>query len=73
MFDCHNLTRSEWENLINEWVFKERDREILKRRLLDGKRYWEISEEFDITERHLKHIVYTSQERLLALMQGKQH
>ena len=33
----YNLSRSEWENLIDQWIFKERDRAILKRRLLDGK------------------------------------
>lgn len=31
-----DLPRSEWEYLIDEWIFSERDRQILKRRLLDG-------------------------------------
>jgi hypothetical protein len=30
-----DLSRTEWENLIDEWIFNERDRAILKRRLLD--------------------------------------
>ena len=28
--------RTEWEGLINEWVHNEVDRQMLKRRLLDG-------------------------------------
>ena len=30
----HRLSRSAWEKLIDEWIFSERDRRILKRRLL---------------------------------------
>lgn len=30
------LSRSELSLLIDEWIFNERDRAILKRRLLDG-------------------------------------
>ena len=45
----YNLSRSEWENLIDQWVFKERDRAILKRRLLDGICYEPLAEEFDLS------------------------
>lgn len=31
-----NLSRSEISHLIDEWIFNERDRAVLKRRLLDG-------------------------------------
>ena len=31
-----NLSRSEVNHLIEEWIFNERDRAVLKRRLLDG-------------------------------------
>ena len=27
--DTFDLSRSEWENLIDEWVFRERDRAVL--------------------------------------------
>ena len=36
MSDNFDLSRSEVEHLIDEWIFSERDRAILKRRLLDG-------------------------------------
>lgn len=31
-----DLSRSEISHLIDEWIFNERDRQIVKRRLLDG-------------------------------------
>lgn len=56
--------RSEIEHLIDEWIFSERDRKILKRRLLDGICYEPLAEEFDISVRQIKTIVYRQQERL---------
>ncbi len=38
-------SRSEWEHLINEWIFDEIDRYILRRKLLDGITYDKITEE----------------------------
>lgn len=59
-----NLSRSEIEHIIDEWIFNERDRAILKRRLLDGLKYEALAEEFDMSVRRTKSIVYKSQERL---------
>ena len=56
--------RSEVERLIDEWIFSERDRKILKRRLLDGICFEPLAEEFDISVRQIKTIVYKQQERL---------
>ena len=53
-----DLSRSEIEELIDEWVFKKRNREILKRRLLDGITYERIAEEFGMSTRQIKNIVY---------------
>lgn len=56
-----NLPRSEWECLIDEWVVgrnAERDRKILKRRFLDGVGFERLAEEFDLSTRHTKSIVY---------------
>lgn len=58
------LSRSELSMLIDEWIFNERDRAILKRRLLDGLKYEALAEEFDMSVRRTKSIVYKSQERL---------
>lgn len=60
----YDLSRSEWENLIDEYIFKERDRAILKRRLLDGICYEPLSEEFDLSVQQTKTIVYKALEKL---------
>lgn len=57
----NNLSRTEIEHLIDEYVFKERDRKILKRRLLDGICYEPLAEEFDLSVRQVKNIVYKNE------------
>lgn len=59
-----DMPRSEWEKLIDEWIFSERDRRILKRRLLDGICYEPLAEEFEMSDRQLKKIVYRLQNEL---------
>jgi DNA-directed RNA polymerase specialized sigma24 family protein len=59
-----DLSRSELKNLIDEWIFREKDREILKRRLLDGITYETLAEEFEMSVRQIKNIVYKSEDRL---------
>jgi DNA-directed RNA polymerase sigma subunit (sigma70/sigma32) len=60
----YDLSRSEWENLIDEYIFKERDRAILKRRLLDGICFEPLAEEFDLSVQQTKTIVYKALEKL---------
>ena len=62
--DSFDISRSEWERLIDEWIFCERDRAILKRRLLDGVCFEPLAEEFDMSVRQIKNIVYKAQDRL---------
>lgn len=62
--DTADLSRTEWENLIDEWIFNERDRKILKRRLLDGVCFQELSEEFYLSVQQTKNIVYKLQNKL---------
>lgn len=63
--ESYDLSRSEWENLIDEYIFKERDRAILKRRLLDGICYEPLAEEFDLSVQQTKTIVYKATEKLI--------
>jgi hypothetical protein len=63
--ESYNLSRSEWENLIDEYIFKERDRAILKRRLLDGICYEPLAEEFNLSVQQTKTIVYKATEKLI--------
>lgn len=58
------LSRSEIEFRIYEWIHNERDRDILRRRLLDGVTYERLAEEFDLSVRQIKNIVYRGEERL---------
>lgn len=59
-----DLSRTEWEHIIDEWIFSERDRKILKRRLLDGICYEPLAEEFGLSVRQTKTIVYRAEEKL---------
>lgn len=51
-------SRSEIEYIIDEWIHNERDRKILKRRLLDGITYERLAEEFDLSTQSIKMIMY---------------
>lgn len=55
-----DLSRSEIEYLIDEWIFNERDRRILKRRMLDGICFEPLAEEFSLSTQRVKKIVYDS-------------
>lgn len=59
-----DISRSEWEKLIDEWILNEEHRKILKRNLLDGKTYEQIAEEFDCSRDKIARIVPKLQERL---------
>lgn len=57
-------TNSQIANLIDEYIHSERDRNILKRRLIDGLTYERLAEEFDLSVRQTKKIVYKCEEIL---------
>ena len=46
------------ERSINLYIHSIRDREVLKRRLIDGVRYERLAEEFEMSVRQIKNIVY---------------
>lgn len=49
-----NYSRSTVSAAIDEWIFNELDRAILKRRLLDGICYEPLAEEFDLSVDRIK-------------------
>ena len=57
-----DLSRTEVSHLIDEWIFNERNRAILKRRLLDGVCYEPLAAEFDMSVRQIKTIVRKGEE-----------
>lgn len=61
-----DIPNSEIERLIEEWVKSERNRKILKRRLIDGIHYEKIAEEFELTDRQIKTIVKKEKENILS-------
>ena len=63
--DAFSLSRTEWIELIDLWIFNETDRAILKRRLLDGRTYEQLAEEFNCSDRHIKTRVYKAEKQLL--------
>lgn len=64
--EMKDLSRSQLEHLIDEWILKERDRKILRRRLLDGICYEPLAEEFDLSVRQVKNIVYKCEDKIFA-------
>lgn len=59
-----DYTNSQMNRAIDEYIHNERDRKILKRRLIDGICFEPLAEEFGLSVQRVKTIVYRSQEKL---------
>ena len=57
-----DYSRTEIEWAINEYILSERDRKIIHRRLIDGICYEPLAEEFEMSPRQIKRIVYKCEE-----------
>lgn len=57
-------TNSEVSNAIDDLIHSERDRAILKRRLIDGLTYEKLAEEFELSVAQIKRIVYKGENRI---------
>lgn len=64
-----SYSNSEIEKYINEYVHNARNRDILKRRLIDGVCFEPLAEEFDLSVRQVKNIVYKEADRVFAMME----
>lgn len=53
------------EHLIDEWIRSERDRRIIKRRVIDGICFEPLSYEFDLSVRQVKNVVYDGYRAIL--------
>lgn len=58
------LSNPQLSDEIDRWIRGERNREILKRRLIDGICYEPLAEEFDLSVAQIKNIIYKEQDRL---------
>lgn len=56
----YNYSYSEWEHIIDEWIFDERNRKIAKRRFLDGVKIESLAEEFELSVQQTKTILQRS-------------
>lgn len=61
---------SEIEHIIDEYIHNERDRAILKRRFIDGICFEPLAEEFDLSVRQTKNIVYKQGDKIFLIMHG---
>jgi hypothetical protein len=59
-----NYPNSLIEKTIDEWIHSERDRKILKRRLIDGICYEPLADEMDMSVRQIKNIVSKAEAKL---------
>ena len=55
------ISTSELSYLIDEWIFNERNRNIVKRKMIDGITFERLAEEFNLSVQQVKSIVYKSQ------------
>ena len=62
--ESYDLSRSEWENLIDEYIFNEEHRAMLKRNLLDGRTYEQIAEQFGCSRDKVARLIPKLQDRL---------
>jgi len=61
-----DLSNEELSRLIDLWIRGERDRAILKRRLIDRIYFEPLAEEFGLSVRQTKNIVYAAERRLFS-------
>lgn len=66
-----DISVSELSVIIDEWIFSERDRKILKRKLIDNVTYERIAEEFGLSPRHVSTIVYKGIQKIAPKIQEK--
>lgn len=62
-----DISRSDVEQAISEWIIgknAERDRAVLRRRLIDGVYYEALAEEFDLSVTQVKRIVYKGSDKV---------
>ena len=54
-------TNSQIAAVIDEYIHNKKHRELLKMRYIDGLTFEELAEEFDLSVRQTKNIVYTNE------------
>ena len=60
----NDISNSELANLIDEWVRGERNRKMLKDRLINGMLYEPLAEKYNLSVRATQNIIYKASEQL---------
>ncbi len=55
-------------NIIDEYIHSDRDRKILKRRFIDGICYEPLAEEFNLSVKQIKNIIYKNENKIFKHM-----
>ena len=63
-------SNSQIREIIGEYIHSERDRRIMERRLVDGIVFERLAEEFDLSVRRVKTIVYECQVEIFRHIPG---
>lgn len=61
MIDFSNLSSTQISDLIDLWIVRrnaERDRNIMKRRLIDGRTFDALAAEFEMSRNGVQNVVY---------------
>lgn len=59
-----DISKDQLYKAIDQWVFNQRDREIIRRRMYDGIGFEQLSDEFHLSVRQVKNIVYKSKDKI---------
>ena len=57
-------TNTQIADLIDEYIHSQRDRDLLKDRLINGYTYEKLAEKYELSVAQVKRIVYKEQSRL---------
>ena len=61
-----DLSKQQVLDLIDAYIFNERNRQILSRRLLDGVGYEDLAEEYSLSVNQVKTVCYEAIEKISA-------
>ena len=70
IMNLDNISNSQIQAIIDEYIHSERDRALLKRRFIDGICYEPLAEEFDLSVVQTKRIVYKQGDKVLRRIRG---
>lgn len=61
-----DMSTDDVDELIHKWIFSERDRRVMHRRLIDGIPIEKLAAEFDISVSQIKRIVNKGKQTILS-------